>query len=132
MDIKTERFIVELGQRTKLLERMKANAERRVELNNIDTPLAKIDLEVAERALVRIAKKKDEVLGVLPAEKPDVEHPLPADVAEKDKEPVVEVPKKRVHKRPDALFKLAAEDGEEERLHSHPKGTFGGNKDDDD
>ena len=64
MDTKNERFIVELGRRAKLWERMRADAERRVELDDLHTPLAKLDLEVAERALERIAKKKAEVLKV--------------------------------------------------------------------
>ena len=99
-----ERFIIELNQRTVLWERMKANAGRRVELNNIDTPLAKIDVEVAEKALIRIAKKKDEILGV---KKPDVEYPA-----------LVKVPKKHVHKRPKALFALApVKDVEEKEEH---------------
>ena len=105
MDIKTERFIRELDQRTSLWGCMKADAKRRVELDDLDTPLAKIDVEVAERALQRIAKKKDELLGVL--EKPAVEYPALEVVLRKEKELMGEAPKKRVHKKAKALFELA-------------------------
>ena len=105
MDIKTERFIRELDQRTSLWGCMKADAKRRVELDDLDTPLAKIDVEVAERALQRIAKKKDELLGVL--EKPDVEFPILVRALRKDEEVKEDAPKKRVHKKAKALFELA-------------------------
>lgn len=105
MDKKKERFIRELDERTSLWGRMKADAKRRVELDDLDTPLAKIDVEVAERALQRIAKKKDELLGVL--EKPDVEYPALEVVLRKEKELMEKAPKKRVHKKAKALFELA-------------------------
>lgn len=118
MDKKKERFIRELDQRTSLWGRMKANAERRVELDDIHTPLAKIDVEVAERALIRIAKKKDEVLGVPLAEEPNVEYPALEVVLRKEKELMEKAPKKRVHKKPKALFELApAKDVEEKEEH---------------
>ena len=116
MDKKEERFIRELDQRTSLWGRIKANAERRVELDGEHTQLAKKDVEVAERALSRIAKKKRELLGVL--EEPDVEFPILARALRKDEEAKEDAPKKRVHKRPKALFKLApAKDVEEKEKH---------------
>lgn len=129
---KEERFLIELNRRAKLWERMKATAEKCVELDNIHKPLAKIDIEVAERALARIAKKKEELLGV--ASMTEAEYPAPAEVAGKDEEPIVEEPKKRILKKPEALFtyvpgrddsETTVKDEEGEHIHSHPKGTLG-------
>ena len=93
MDKKEERFIVELGRRARGWERMKADAERRVELDDINTPLAKLDLEVAEKALQRIAKKKVEVLEV--DEVPKVDYTDPVEM---------KALKKRVRKKAKALY----------------------------
>ena len=104
MDKKEERFIRELDRRTALWEKNRDGAKERVELGK---PLAKRELDIAERALIRITKKKDELLGVPLDDKPDVEYSTPTEVLEKDMGPMEEAPKKRVHKRPKALFELA-------------------------
>ena len=103
MNKKEERFIRELNWRTNLWERKRDDAKRRIELGE---PLAKIDLSVTEEALIRIAKKKDELLGVPLDDKPDVEYPALAVVLKKDRGPMEEAPKKRVHKKGKALFGL--------------------------
>jgi len=104
MDIKTERFLRELDQRTKLWERIKLNAEVRMKVEGVNTVLAKKDIEVAESALKRIEAKKKEV--VEEGEEPEVD------------EDVQVVTKKRVHKRPKAVFALApVEDVKENKKH---------------
>ena len=101
MDKKTESFMMELNRRAALWERMKADAERRVELNDINTPCAKIDLEVAERALERIAKKKEEL-----DEKARVDYTDPIEM---------KALQKRVHIKAEAVVKRAlAKDAQEE------------------
>ena len=99
MDKKTENFIRELNWRTNLWERKRDDAKRRIELGE---PLAKIDLSVAEDALIRIAKKKEELLRV--DEKPRVDYTDPVEM---------DVLKKRVRKKAKALFELAPAKGVE-------------------
>jgi len=104
MDVKKERFIVELDQRTRLWKRIKANAEVRMRVEGVDIVLAKKDIEVAESALKRIEAKKKEV--VEEGEEPEVD------------EDVQVVPKKRVHKHPKAVFAVApVKDVEEKEKH---------------
>ena len=103
MDKKEERFIVELDRRARLWERMRADAERRVELDDLHTPLAKLDLEVAEKALQRIAKKKAEVLKVDEEAKVDYADPVE-----------IKALQKRVRKKAKALYKSTPVDDEGE------------------
>ena len=93
MEKKEERFLIELDRRARLWERMRADAERRVKLDDMYTPLAKLDLEVAEKALERIAKKKAEVLKV--DEKPKVDYTDPVEM---------KALQKRVRKKAKALY----------------------------
>lgn len=95
MDKKEERFIVELDRRARVWERMRVDAQRRVELDDMNTPLAKLDLEVAERALQRIAKKKAEVLKV--DEEPKVDYTDPVEM---------KALQKRVRKKAKVLYEL--------------------------
>jgi len=108
MDKKTERVIGELDWRAELWERKKANAEKEIE-KGMRVPLAKIDLDVAEKALERIEKKKHELLGL---DNPKVEYIFTHLYTEPVEAPVVEEPKKvkRVHKQPGAVFALAVKD----------------------
>lgn len=124
MDKKTEKFMVELNWRTNLWERKRDSAKRRMEAGE---PLAKIDLGVAEDALKRIAKKREEILRV--DEEPKVDYTDPVEM---------EALKGRVRKKAKALSECSPvvdiverqrSETDKERLHSHPKGTFGGEGD---
>lgn len=87
---KKESFIRELDDRARLWEQKKANAQGRIELG-VEVPLAKIDLAVAEDALERIAKKKEELLD----KKPKIDYTDPTEM---------KALKKRVHKKAKALY----------------------------
>ena len=103
MDKKEERFLIELDRRARVWERMRVDAQRRVELDDMNTPLAKLDLEVAERALQRIAKKKAEVLKV--DEEPKVDYTDPVEM---------KALRKRVRKKAKALYEKTPVDDEGE------------------